>query len=905
MSADAGPARLPPPGDAETIFVLDVSGYVFRAYHALPPLSSAKGEPTHAVLGFTNMLLKLVDDLKPQRFCVCYDPKGPSFRKERYPEYKANRQKHPDDIYQQLDRCFEVVDAYQIPGFRHDTVEADDLIATVTKRARQAGYKVVIVSADKDLLQLVTEGVVMYDTMRDKVYGRQETIAKLGVPPEQVGDLLALVGDSSDNIPGVPSVGPKTAQKLLAEHGDLDGIYQALDSITRKALKGKLTEYKDDAYLSRELVALVDDVDLELDFDALRWSGGDKERLRALFLDLEFTRLVDKLDPLPRMERKAATVETVTEEERLVEVAQELRQAGGLSVFCALEGDQPHRGHLVGIALAAGARVFYVPLSHHYLGVPSMIPEARALELLRPVLEDPGVKKRAPELKREAIALRRYGVRLSPFAFDTTVASYLLDAGKHNHRIEDVARSELDVDLTLYDKVTDKQRGTQKPLSSIEIERVCDYACTRAELTEVLSEGLSTRLERGGFTALLEDVELPLTEVLVDLETVGVRIDPELLRSMSAEVAQGLKGLEARAHELAGRAFNVASPKQLEAVLFDELGLKVVKKTRTGGRSTDSDVLEELAEEHDLPSIVLEHRQLSKLKGTYLDALPKAMDPKTGRVHTVYNQAVAATGRLSSSDPNLQNIPIRTEVGRRIREAFIAREGWKIFSADYSQIELRVLAHLSADEELIDAFSKHEDVHVRTATALFDVEPAKVTREQRGQAKTVNYAVIYGQSHFALARNLGIERKEAMRYIEAFFERYAGVKAFMDKTIQDARRTGATVTLLGRRRDLPDLRSRNRQNQMAAERMARNTPIQGSAADIMKVAMVKIAAALQAKELEARMLLTVHDELVFEAPPGEKEALTALVHQHMEHAAELEVPLVVDSGWGDTWGSAH
>ena len=909
-SASDGGTRLPPPGDEQAVYVLDVSGYVFRAYHALPPLSSATGEPTHAVLGFTNMLLKLVADQKPRRFCVCYDPPGPSFRKERYPEYKSNRKKHPEDLYAQLERCFEIVRAYEIPGFRHEDVEADDLIATIARRSVEAGYRVVIISSDKDLLQLVGEGVIMYDTMRGRVFGADETRAKMGVPPEQVRDLLALMGDSSDNIPGVPSVGPKTAKTLLEEHGTLDGVYAALDTMTKKALRKKLEDHKDDAFLSRDLVTLRDDVDIPLEFDALRWSGGDSAKLRELFTELEFTRLLDQLqleeqEPPPALARPSVEREVVTESGRLSALADEFRRRGAVSIYCALEGDDPFGGHLVGITLAVSDRSVYVPISHHYLGVPTLLSEKDVLETLTPLFEDREVEKRAPSLKREAIAFARRGIELRGFGFDTTIASYLLEAGRHAHRIEDVARAELSTELVTYDRVTDKQRGSQKPLSSIEIQRVADYGCERVEITELLTTALADRLEKSGMASLLREVELPLTEVLVALESTGVRIDVPYLRAMSKEVGGQLRTLEAQCHELAGREFNVASPKQLEAILFDDLGLRVVKKTRTGGRSTDVEVLDELAEEHPLPQVVLEHRQLSKLKGTYLDALPRQVDERTGRVHTVYNQAVAATGRLSSSDPNLQNIPIRTEVGRRIREAFLAEEGWEILSADYSQIELRVLAHLADDPELIEAFSNAEDVHVRTATALFEVAPEAVTRQQRGQAKTVNYAVIYGQSHFALARNLGIERREAQRYIEAFFDRYAGVKAFMDATIQEARRTGATRTLLGRRRDLPDLRSRNRQNQMAAERMARNTPIQGSAADIMKIAMVSIHRALVEKSLKSRMLLTVHDELVFEAPPAEKEALETMVRREMENPIALKVPLVVDSGWGLTWGAAH
>jgi DNA polymerase-1 len=901
---DPSPATLPHPADDRAIYVLDVSGYVFRAYHALPPLSTAKGEPSHAVLGFTNMLLKLVNELKPVRLCVALDTRTPSVRKARYPAYKENRTAAPEDLYGQLERCFEILDAYGVARLAKDGIEADDLIATLVKRALPAGYKVVIVSSDKDLLQLIGDGVVMYDTMRERVFGPIETKEKMGVPPEQVRDFLALTGDSSDNIPGVPSVGPKTAQELLRTYRDLDDVYAHVEEITKKALKAKLIAHKDDAYLSRELVTLDEDIAIDLDFEALKWSGGDQERLRTLFRELEFTRLIEQLDPLPPPTHERFEREIVGDKARLAEIAAELAKHGRMSLFTALDDDAPLTGELVGLSLSDGKRVFYVPSAHYYLGAPPQIAEKDVLEVLKPLLEDAKVAKVAASLKRETIALRRRGITLRGYGFDTTIASYLLEAGRHAHDIEDVARAELALDLVTYDRTTEKQRGSQKQLATIDVERVSEYANERAELAWTLAELLAPRLEKEGFTSLFADVELPLTEVLVDLEGTGVRIDAPYLLKMSQEIGGQIRELEAKAYAIVGHEFNLGSPRQLETILFDEMGLPVLKRTRTS-RSTDSDVLEELGDSHELPKVILEHRQLSKLKGTYLDALPKQVNRATNRVHTVYNQAVAATGRLSSSDPNLQNIPIRTDVGRRIRTAFIPEEGWSLLSADYSQIELRVLAHLSDDAELIDAFSKDEDVHVRTATALFDVAPDAVTREQRGQAKTVNYAVIYGQSHFALARNLGIDRREAMRYIEAFFARYAGVNNYMEQVIVEARRAGAVRTLLGRRRELPDLRSRNRSLRNAAERIARNTPIQGSAADIMKLAMIAIDREIHAQKLESRMLITVHDELVFETPPGEAEALRALVKREMEHPIELKVPLRVDSGFGKTWGEAH
>ncbi|MEM9191981.1 MAG: DNA polymerase I [Myxococcota bacterium] len=896
---------LPKPGDENVLYVLDVSGYVHRAYHALPALSSSKGEPTHAVLGFTNMLLKFVADQKPQLFCCALDPGGPSFRKEVYPQYKENRRSAPPDIFQQIARCYEIVRAYEIPLFQVEKMEADDLIATVVRRATEEKLRTVIVSSDKDLLQLVNNEVSMYDTMRNKVYGPEETLDKMLVPPSQVRDLLALTGDSSDNIPGVPSVGPKTAKKLLEEYGDLDGIYDHVDDITKKALKAKLIEHRDNAFLSRDLVSLKDDVAIEFGRDALHWTGGDTEKLRELFTDLEFHRPLELLDPEPVYEERARLPRDVlTDEAALAAAATAIRALGEVALTLAIEDDAPLTGELVGIGLATAEHVYYVPLAHRYLGAPDQLDVATVVGTLGPVLEDAAVQKWAVDIKRALIALRKIGITLRGATFDTTIASYLLEAGRHAHTLADVSRAELAREVLTYAKATGKQKKGKLALSQIEVERGVEYAGDRAEVVHTLHERLAPRIEKQGFLDLLNDVELPLATVLARLEMTGVRIDVPFLNGMSTEVGTEIRRLDERCQELAGKEFNVGSPRQLEAILFDELGLPVIKKTKTA-RSTDADVLEELAEQHELPKVILEHRTLSKLRSTYLEALPKQVNAETGRVHTVYNQAVAATGRLSSSDPNLQNIPIRTEIGRRIRNAFIPGDGMEIFSADYSQIELRVLAHLSNDEELIDAFQKHEDVHVRTATALFECGAGEVTREQRGQAKTVNYAVIYGQSQFALARNLKITKTEAKRYIDAFFERYAGVREYMDGIIDGARKAGSVRTILDRRRELPDLRSRNFRLRSAAERIARNTPIQGSAADIMKVAMIRIDQAIDEAKLNARMLLTVHDELVFEAPPEEKKPLEALVRDHMEHAVELKVPMVVDGGWGKHWGEAH
>jgi DNA polymerase-1 len=891
---------LPDKGDPSVLYVVDISSYIFRAYHALPPLSTSRGEPTHAVHGVASMLMKLLKERDPKHLAVAIDARGGSFRKTLYADYKKNRPPAPPDLEQQVKRVGEVMASMRLVCLEKQGFEADDVIATVVKRAREEGLKTVIVSADKDLLQLVGPDVCMYDTMREKVFGVPETVEKMGVAPAQVRDLLALMGDSSDNVPGVPGVGQKTAAKLLVDFGDLDAVYARLDEVKGK-VKEKLGAHREEAILSRELVRLRDDVDVGFDPAACRYEGGDPAEMRRLFAELEFTRLLAQLAPAPAVRGE---YRTILDRDALLRAAQGIADAAEVTVISVLDVDDPHRGKLVGVGLSwSEHHAAYLPLWHRYVGAPELVPEEEALAILRPILENSLIEKRCADLKRELLIWSARGITFRGGAFDTMLASYLLDPERHGHSLEVVARAELDVELEALEGVTGK--GKQRlTVDQCEVERVARFAAQHADYGFRLARLLAPRMAEPPMRELMYELEMPLADVLATMERAGVRIDVGLLTRLSKEAEAELARLEARCHALAGRAFNVGSPRQLETILFDELGLPAQKRTKTG-RSTDQTVLEDLALLHDLPAAILEHRSLAKLKGTYLDALPAEVRRETGRVHTRFNQAVAATGRISSSDPNLQNIPIRTEEGRRIRDAFIPAEGLELLSADYSQIELRVLAHLSRDPELVEAFTAGEDVHVRTATALFSVPPERVDREMRGRAKTVNFAVIYGQTQFALARNLRIERHEAKRYIDAFFERYAGVRAFMDEVVEEARGFGYVTTLFGRRRSLPDIRSANHNLRAAAERVARNTPIQGTAADIIKRAMIAIERQLEQERMTSRMLLTVHDELVFEAPPEEKAALEALVRRGMESAAELSVPLPVEVGWGASWGAAH
>ena len=902
-SAATEGSRLPPAESEKHLYLIDLSGYVFRAYHAIAPLSSSKGEPTHAVLGTVNMLQKVVNEKKPHMLAVAMDSKGRTFRHDLDARYKSHRPPPPPDLGQQMARCEEIVRAYNIPVYQVNGMEADDLIAAVVQRALGEGFDVVIVSSDKDLMQLVRDEdsrVVMWDSMRDRVYGPAEVASKWGVPPSKLRDLLALVGDTSDNIPGVPGIGPKTAGDLIRAYGSVEGIYANLDKITKAKLKESLTLHEADARVSYELVGLKSDMDVAWDAAHLRYGEPNKEELRRLFTELEFSRL---LDPFKATTPKVRSFSCVLETRELEAFALRARAAGRLGIEIDRTAPEPTRGAIVGLSVSSGpGEGLYIPISHRYLGVPKQLAWAEVTRVLGPLLEDPLITKVGHDLKSAEVLLRRFGTQVGGPVFDTMLAAYLLDPEPANG-LKEVAQRELGIELVTYEDSQSKQRGMQVPFEQIEVERATQFAAARVELACVLAESFASRIDTQGLGPLMHDVELPLSRVLAEMEAAGVLVDVPRLEAIGKRVEVLLLELEAKAKAVAGRDFSVRSRDQLEKILFDELGLPVLKRTPKGGRSTDASVLEELAEQHELPRVICEYREIDKLKGTYIEALPRAVNPETGRIHTRFDQAMAATGRLSSRDPNLQNIPVRTELGREIRSAFIAPPGSVIMSADYSQVELRLLAHLSGDPELIEAFQTGEDIHVRTASLVFDVPKAEVTREMRNRAKTINFGVIYGMGDSALAKQTGVTRPEAARFIEAYFTRYAGVRAFMEQTIEKARSGEAVRTLLGRRRFLPNLHSANRGLRMEAERVAKNTPIQGTAADLMKVAMVKLGTHPVAPDV--RMVLTVHDELVFEVPARDVEKVAAHVKEEMQAAMKLEVPLVVDVGWGESWTAAH
>ncbi len=902
------PSALPPPGSEKHLFLIDLSGYVFRAYHAIAPLSSTKGEPTHAVLGTVNMIQKVVNERRPHKLAVAMDSKGRTFRHDLDARYKAHRPAPPPDLAQQMARCEEIVRAYNIPVFQVANMEADDLIAAVVARALAEGLDVVIVSSDKDMMQLVHDDdarVVLWESMRDKVYGPAEVLEKWGVRPSQLRDLLALVGDSSDNVPGVPGVGPKTAADLIKAYGSVDGIYKNLAQIKKPKLKESLTSNEADARISYELVGLRADVPIVWDLAHLVYGQPDKVRLRQLFTELEFSRLLEqvKLPPPP-----PRTFATLLDADALAAFAGRARATRRLALDVNATDPDPARGSVVGVGLSSEpGEGLYLPISHRYLGAPKQLEWGAVRAVLGPLLADPGILKIGHDLKTIEVLLDRHDAPIAGPIFDTMLASYLLDP-EANNGLKEIAQRELGVELINYEDTTSKQRGVPIAFEQLEVDRATSFGAARAEIGSTLAGRFDAAIDTQGLHALFHDVELPLSRVLATMEETGVLVDVAQLATIGKRLEAELSRLEAQAKDIAGRDFSVRSRDQLERILFDELGLPVLKRTPKGGRSTDASVLEELADKHALPKIICDYREIDKLKGTYIDALPRCVNPATGRIHTRFDQAVAATGRLSSRDPNLQNIPIRTELGREIRSAFVAPPGHVILSADYSQVELRILAHLSHDPQLVEAFRQDQDVHTLTASLVFDVPRSEVSREMRGRAKTINFGVIYGMGEAALAKQTGVTREEAARFIEAYFTRYAGVRAFMEGTIEAARRGEAVRTLLGRRRFLPNLHSANRGLRMEAERIAKNTPIQGTAADLMKVAMVKLGSATPAFRKVApgvKMVLTVHDELVFEVPLDQAERAAACIKEEMQSAMKLDVPLVVDVGWGADWTAAH
>ncbi len=886
----------------QRLILIDGSSYIYRAYYAIRHLSNAQGMATNAIFGFTNMLLKVMRELQPDHLAVIFDSKGPTFRKDIYPEYKANRAAMPEDLVPQIPYIKKVVEGFNLPAIEKPGFEADDIIATLAREFAAQGMDVTVVTGDKDLMQVVSDRVRLLDTMKDKVYGPAEVAERFG-GADKVVEVQALAGDSSDNIPGVPGIGEKTAKALIDEFGDLENLLANLDQVKGKR-RENLETYADQARLSKRLVTLVDTLELDADYADFALTEPDREALTALFKECEFHKLLQEFSSDTRASAAGADYRCVLNAADLDAMLAALKGAKRFAFDTETTGLDPLRAELVGLSFSvAPGAAWYVPLGHHYLGVPDQLPKKKVLDAVRPLLGSPDHLKIGQNLKYDLLVMARAGVAVTEPLFDTMLASYLANPAAKSHGMDNLAAELLDYRTISFSEVAGSGKK-QVGFDAVEVEKATVYAAEDADITLRLYEKLLPMLAEQQQEELFNDVEMPLLSILTGMEQAGIRIDPEFLGGLSAEMEKKLAVLEKQIHEMAGGSFNIGSPKQLGEVLFERLGLPKGKKTKTGW-STDVEVLNNLGEEHEIAARILDFRSLSKLKGTYTDALPKLIHPETGRIHTSFNQAITSTGRLSSSDPNLQNIPIRTEEGRRIREGFIPADGCLLLSADYSQVELRILAHMADEPALKESFSRGEDIHRRTASEVLGVFPDMVTDEQRRAAKAINFGVIYGMSAFGLAKQLGIGRREAQQFIDTYFERYPGIRTFMDARIAEAREKLYVSTLLGRRCAVPEILSKNGAVRGFAERNAINYPVQGSAADIIKVAMVRIARRLAAEKLETHMLLQVHDELVFEVPQKELGDVTILVREEMEGAVELSVPLLVEIGSGRNWREAH
>ncbi|MBM4323155.1 MAG: DNA polymerase I [Deltaproteobacteria bacterium] len=880
------------------LFLIDGSSYIYRAFYAIRHLSNSKGLPTNAIYGFTQMLLKVLKDHRPDYLAVVFDSKAPTFRSKTFKEYKANRPAMPEGLIPQIPYIKKIVEGYRIATLEMDGYEADDLIGTVAK-GLDPEADVVIITGDKDLLQLVGNRIQVYDTMKEKRYGEEEVIERFGVRPEQVVEVMGLAGDAIDNIPGVPGIGEKTAIELIKTFGSIENLLNHLDQIPQKKMKERLENHGELARLSRQLATIHTDVPIACRKEDLVLSSPNSGILRELFKELEFNKLLRELPEEVPQEKPNWDYRLVMDRDRFLSLLQDLKNSKCFAIDVETTSVYPMWAKLVGISLSyAPHQAFYIPLGHLN---GEQLPFGWVLEELKPLLEDEGVKKVGQNIKYDWIVLKHHGIDLRGVLCDTMIASYLLNPTKHNHNLGEISREYLNREVTDYKEVAG---GKGMTFDQVHLEKARDYSCEDAEVTFQLFHLLLPKLKEGGSEKLFEEVEMPLSIVLAKIEMNGVKIDVDLLNDFSKEIEHQLLRKMEQIHGIAGEVFNINSSQQLGKILFDKLKLPVIKKTKTG-YSTDMEVLEKLSLHHDLPLEIIGYRNLSKLKSTYIDTLPKLLHPETGRVHTSYNQTVTATGRLSSSDPNLQNIPIRTDEGNRIRRAFVPEKGFVIVSADYSQIELRILAHLSSDEVLIEAFRNDEDIHSRTASEIFGVPMNGVTPLMRREAKVINFGIIYGMSAYGLSQQLKKEPKVAQVYIDEYFKKYTGVQAYIQISLEEARKKGYVTTLLNRRRYLPEINSQTMAIRQASERMAINTPLQGTAADMIKVAMIRIQNRLEELHLSTKMIMQVHDELVFEVPEGEMESTLPMIRDEMETVMELSIPLKVSISSGKNWAEAH
>jgi DNA polymerase-1 len=892
-------------GERPLLLLFDGNALVHRAFHALPPLTQPKtGELVNAVYGFASTLLKVFADFKPTHWAVAFDRPAPTFRHEMFEEYKAQRPAAPEELKSQIKKVHQLVEAFHIPVFEIDGFEADDVLGTLSKQADEQGVETIIVTGDNDMLQVVlprVKALAPRRTFTDTVLYDEEAVEqKYGIKPEQLADLKALAGDVSDNIPGLPGVGEKTATKLLQQYGSLQGIYDHIEEITPSKLQDTLCEYRTQVFQSKELSTIVKDVPIKLDLKTCQVSHYDRNEVAKLFQELEFIKLLPRLPQMKAESSQPSAVKShmVNTETALEQLMGELEKAQGLATEVETTGEKAMIADLVGIAISpARGEAFYIPLGHQGLNQPPQLPLTQVTARLKPVLENAGKGKIAYNGKHVMAVLAGCGVNLENLNFDPMLAAYLL--GEKSLGLKALAFNKLGVEIATPAELTGLGKK-QSSLSLLEASRIADYACASVDIVWSLRESLETELRKQGLWQLFTEVEMALVPVLVTMEKNGILLDTDLLREMSLEQGQELLRLEKEIYGSVGHQFNINSPQQLGKVLFEELRLPQSRRTKTG-YSTEASVMEALRGTHPIIELILKYRQLSKLKSTYVDALPALINRKTGRVHTNFNQTGTATGRLSSSEPNLQNIPIRGETGSKIRKAIIAPPGAYLLSADYSQIDLRVLAHLSQDPGLIAAFAQDEDIHATTASKIFGIPAAEVTSEMRRNAKTVNFGVVYGMSDYGLEQATNLSREEAAQFIALYFEKYPRVKEYLEATKEQARKLGYVQTVLGRQRFLPEINSANRMVREAAERMAINAPVQGSSADIIKIAMINLHREIEKRNLKSKMLLQIHDELLFEVPEDEVEEMKSLVSELMPGAIELRVPVKVDIKLGRNW----
>lgn len=880
------------------LVLVDGSAILYRAFYAIPAgLQTADGTPTNATYGFATMFRKMLAGKRPEFGAMVFDAPGPTFRSEEFPQYKAQRPPMPQELREQIPWVEKLVAGHRFPLLRYEGYEADDVIGTLTRQAEAAGMEVLIVSGDKDFAQLIGENVKMVDTLRDVTFDVELVRKKWGVKPDRFVDYLAMVGDKSDNVPGVPGIGAKGAAGLITRFGDLDGIYERLAELTPRQ-RTSLQENREQAEMSRRLVAIDCEVPLQESLDDLRLDLPAAAELNDLYRRLEFYSLIARgEDDAEEGAGTDAEQKACTDLDAVDQLVETIDREEGVALIALTESPSPVRGDLVGLAIAAGGHAWWVPID----GEGSL--GSTALDRLRPWLEDRDRPKTLYDAKAAIIALRRRGIELGGIEGDVLLASFLVEPTKViPHRLEQIVREYLHLPLPPVKTLVGGGRD-QRPLAAVPVDELMPWACRRAAVVAELWPLLAEKMGEVDLRSCHDDVDLPLSRLLASMEIAGIAVDAEDLKLLGEELRDRLAELEQTIHGLAGREFNIRSTQQLATVLFEDLGLPVIKRTKSG-YSTNAEVLQRLSGEHEIPSHVLEHRAVQKLINTYTDVLQRERDPNTGRIHATFQQTVGATGRLITTDPDLQRTPVKSAEGRRIRRTFVPKEGWQMIAADWSQIELRLLAHMTGDENLRDAFASGDDIHRRTAGELFDVQPEEVTGKQRSVGKLVNFSTIYGQGATALGRIVGVPRKEAQSYIDGYFEAYSGVRAWRDRTIAEAHDNGYVTTLLGRRRYIPELGSRSPMDRQAGERIAANTPIQGSAADLCKLAMLAIDRRMKAASMEARMLLQIHDELVFEAPPDEVEELCGIVGHEMEHVYPLDVPLVASVGVGASWGEA-